>query len=106
MRVYGYYRPYGIGSFTKVLAIYDSSNSNGYFFHINIPVNEPASYKKDSFEVYFTAHKLNYGVYGPANLSNTSKVIYEYDVLNAPTNLEVIYRDLDSAKLTWNPPAL
>ena len=106
LRVYGYYRPYGIDTFTKVLAIYDSSNSNGYFFHINIPVNEPASYKKDSFEVYFTAHKLNYGVYGPANLSNTSKIIYEYDVLNAPTNLEVIYRDLDSAKLTWNPPTL
>ena len=106
LRVYGYYRPYGVGSFTKVLAIYDSSNSNGYFFHIDIPVNEPAVYTKDSFEVYFTAHKLNYGVYGPDNVSNNAKVIYEYDVLNAPTNLQVIYRDLDSAKLTWNPPTL
>ncbi|MEO0150872.1 MAG: T9SS type A sorting domain-containing protein [candidate division WOR-3 bacterium] len=106
LRLYGYYRPYGQGSFTKVSAIFDSSNANGYFFHINIPVNEPSQYTKDSFEVYFTAHKLNYGVYGPANVSNTSKIIYEYDVLNAPTNLTVTYRDLDSAKLSWNPPQL
>ncbi|MCX7947711.1 MAG: T9SS type A sorting domain-containing protein, partial [candidate division WOR-3 bacterium] len=106
LRVYGYYRPFGVGSWTKVQAVYDSSNSDGYFFHIGIPVNEPASYKKDSFEVYFTAHKLNYGVYGPANTSNTSKLVYEYDVLNAPLNFQVSYRDLDSVVLVWNPPAL
>ncbi len=104
LRIYGYYRPYGQGNYTKVLAIYDSSNINGYFFHIDIPVNEPAVYTKDSFEVYFTAHKLNYGIYGPANVSNTSKIIYEYDVLNAPINFQVVYRDLDSAKLSWNQP--
>ncbi len=106
LRVYGYYRPYGQGNFTKVLAVYDSSNTNGYFFHIDISVNEPAVYTKDSLEVYFTAHKLNYDVYGPGNISNTSKITYEYDVLNAPTNFQVAYRDLDSAILNWNQPTL
>ncbi|MEO0203074.1 MAG: T9SS type A sorting domain-containing protein, partial [candidate division WOR-3 bacterium] len=106
LKVYGYYRPYGQGQFNKVSAIFDSSNVNGYFFHIDIPVNEPNVYTKDSFEVYFTAHKLNYEVYGPANISNTSKIIYEYDVLNSPANFTVTYRDLDSAKLSWDPVQL
>ncbi len=106
LRVYLYYRKFSDPSWTKVLANYDSSNASGYFFSAPITIIDPNTAQKDSFEFYFTAHKLNYGVYGPANLSNNAKLIYEYDALNSPTSLQVIYRDLDSAKLTWNPPAL
>ena len=106
LRVYLYYRKFSDPTYNVVLASYDSSNASGYFFSAIATLVDNGSSQRDSLDFYFTAHKMTYGVYGPANNSNNAKFIYEYDALNAPLNFQVIYRDQDSVVLDWDPPSL
>ena len=103
LRVKLYYRFWNDTIYNVSIASYDSTSSGTLYFSANIILPDENSNVVDSIEMFATVHVLNYGVYGPPNLSNTATFVYEYEVINAPLNFSASTYS-DSVVLTWSQP--